>query len=214
MSRFTPVALLTVTLSAACAIDESDPDLDPDLEVEEAEIGTSESALSSKRVCPEGVPPELAPAVDQDLAFVLSATGVQQYVCAATGAGFAWTFVAPVADLFNKRGCQVGIHYAGPTWEYQDGSTVVAARTAGATVDPGAIPWLLLTATGHGEERGKMSRVTSIQRLSTSGGLAPATGCDADHAGATADVSYTADYFFYRTRTRHPRKNLRCGAER
>jgi hypothetical protein len=43
-----------------------------------------------------------------------------------------------------------------------------------------------------------MTNVTSIQRLNTSGGVAPASGCDADHLGAVANVPYTADYFFYK----------------
>ena len=38
----------------------------------------------------------------------------------------------------------------------------------------------------------------AVQRINTVGGLAPATGCDAAHAGATAPVFYTADYWFYR----------------
>jgi hypothetical protein len=203
MQHHSPSILSAAALAAAlaaCGLE------DADLE----DTGSTESAIS-RRVCPAGVPASLAPAADQDLKFVLNATGVQKYTCAATDTGFAWTFVAPEADLF-RRGCQVGIHYAGPTWEYQDGSTVVAARVAGATIDPTAIPWLLLAATSHGAERGKMTPVTSIQRLSTTGGLAPATGCDAEHAGATADVPYTADYFFYRTKTKHQERNVRCGA--
>lgn len=43
-----------------------------------------------------------------------------------------------------------------------------------------------------------MSEVTYIQRLDTQGGLAPATGCDAAHEGATARIGYTATYYFYR----------------
>jgi Protein of unknown function (DUF3455) len=200
-----PAAILLAGL-AACAVDEADLAGGAD---EDVEIGSIEAAIS-KRVCPDNVPAALAPAADQDLSFDLSATGVQRYTCAASGTGFAWTFVEPEADLF-RRGCQVGIHYAGPTWEHEDGSLVVAARTAGATVDATAIPWLLLTATAHGEERGKMSKVTSIQRLSTTDGLAPTTPCDADHLGDVADVPYTADYFFYRTRSRHQERNVRCG---
>ena len=203
MFRSKPIFLSAVLLStAACAADDG---LDPD------EIGSSEAAIS-RHACPDGVPAGLAPAADQDLWFVLGATGVQKYTCAATATGFAWTFVAPEADLF-QNGCQVGIHYAGPTWEHGDGSTVVAARAAGATPDPSAIAWLLLNAVSHGPEAGKMTQVSSIQRLSTTGGNAPATGCDADHVGAAADVPYTADYFFYRTRARHPERNVRCGAE-
>jgi Protein of unknown function (DUF3455) len=204
MLRSNTLALSAVVLTclSACALD--DPDAD------DVEIGSTESAIS-RRACPDGVPPELAPDADQDLDFVLGATGVQKYVCAATETGFAWTFVAPEADLLRNV-CEVGTHYAGPTWEYQDGSTVVAARVAGASPDPSAIPWLLLAATSHGDERGKMTRVSSIQRLSTTGGNAPATGCDAAHVGATADVPYTADYFFYRTKARNQQHNVRCGA--
>jgi hypothetical protein len=39
--------------------------------------------------------------------------------------------------------------------------------------------------------------VKFIQRVQTEGGAAPATGCDADHPGATARVPYTAVYHFY-----------------
>jgi len=195
-------AVLTLTLAlGACAID--------DAEGGRPGVGSAGSAISS-RDCPEGVPPELAPARDQDLAFVLAATGVQKYTCSATATGAAWTLVAPDAALFKNRH-RVGTHDAGPTWRYRDGSSVVAAKAADATPDASAIPWLLLTATGHGGERGKMTAVTSIQRLSTTGGRAPAAGCDADHMGAASDVPYSADYFFYQTRTRHDEHNVRCG---
>jgi len=194
--------VLSSILLAACASEDVDTDVDH-----------IEAAVSS-RSCPAGVPAALAPAADQDLAFVLHATGVQKYTCAATATGgYAWTFVAPEADLYRTT-CQrhiVGTHYAGPTWEYQDGSTVVGARLAGATVDATAIPWLLLKAVSHGGSSGRMTDVTAIQRLDTVGGLAPATGCDATTVGAAADVAYSADYFFYRTRSAHPERNLRCG---
>ena len=174
------------------------------------ELDTAESALLSC-ACPAGTPAELAPPADQNLAFVLDATGVQQYVCNATATGAAWTFVAPVANLF-KDGFVAGTHYAGPTWKANDGSTVIGARAAGASVDATAIPWLLLSVVGHGSWFGGMSDVTSIQRLATSGGLAPATGCDVAHLGATADVPYTAKYFFYRTNILLWQLNTRCGA--
>ena len=155
--------------------------------------------------CPAGVPAALAPAADQDLAFAMDATGVQKYTCSAAG---AWVFVAPEADVY--RGNQAFIHhYAGPTWEWLDGSLVVGARVAGATVDASAIPWLLLRVTSHGAIDGKMSEISSIQRVNTTGGLAPAGACA---AGDTADVPYTAAYLFYRTKADHPQNNTRCGA--
>jgi hypothetical protein len=46
---------------------------------------------------------------------------------------------------------------------------------------------------------GIFSRVSVIQRLNTSGGKAPAEGCDPFHEGAETSVPYEADYFFYET---------------
>lgn len=178
----------------------------------DVQLGAAEATLSS-RICPDDTPPELAPPPDQTLAFVLDATGVQQYSCNATATGAAWTFVAPDAELFD-HGRLVGTHYAGPTWEHEDGSTVVAALAAGATLDPTAIPWLLLSAVSHGGATGKMTEVTWIQRLETTGGIAPATCCDVGRLGATASVPYTAEYYFYRASARPPQANKRCGATR
>ena len=42
-----------------------------------------------------------------------------------------------------------------------------------------------------------MKGVTSLQRLSTKGGRAPATGCDAQHKGQEARSHYSALYIFY-----------------
>jgi len=181
---------------------------------------STDQDLSAKHSCPANVPAALAPAADQDLAFSLDAIGTQNYVCAATATGYAWTFVAPEAQLFRDRHeCRhdeaVVHHFGGPTWQsLDDGSSVVGTKLAAATVDTTAIPWLLLTAASHGaptdgEDSGLMTPITSIQRLSTEGGLAPSTGCDASTVGATADVPYTATYMFYRTRTHG--HNVRCG---
>lgn len=164
--------------------------------------------------CPANVPAALAPAADQDLSFYANATGVQKYTCNATAAGgYAWTFVAPDAQLYlpNNDNVSHGHHFAGPTWQWDDGSYVVAAKAAGATVDKASIPWLLLVATSHGGPDGRMTEVTAIQRLLTSGGNAPATGCDATTVGAHLDVDYTASYFFYVTRDPSKGNNQRCG---
>jgi len=72
----------------------------------------------------------------------------------------------------------------------------VGAKVAAVTVDTSAIPWLLLRAAST-SGNGKMSRVTFIQRLSTSGGTAPSSGCDASTLGAVARVGYTAKYYFF-----------------
>jgi hypothetical protein len=165
---------------------------------------------AARDLCPAGVPAAIAPAADQTLAFALDAVGVQKYACIATATSFKWNFIGPDAQLYHFEGDDdqsIGHHFAsagGPTWQYIDGSFVVGKKVAAATVDKTAIPWLLLVAVDHGAATdgsgdGKMLPITSIQRLSTDAGLAPAFGCDADHVGAEADMPYTATYYHYRT---------------
>ena len=62
---------------------------------------------------------------------------------------------------------------------------------------PNAIPWLLLKTSPAGRT-GVLTPTTYIQRIHTTGGVVPSTGCDAAHAGATTAVFYTADYYFHR----------------
>ena len=91
----------------------------------------------------------------------------------------------------------VGTHFAGPTWQGQDGSAVIGAVLERAdSPDQGAIPWLLLEAKQHAGS-GAFSTITHIQRLDTAGGAAPTEGCDADHAGEEVRAPYTATYAFY-----------------
>jgi len=137
------------------------------------------------------VPDNLKPASNEPLAMVTAATGVQIYECRDR----KWTFVAPEAELWDSRGRKIGSHYAGPAWELADGSKVVGAVKQRADAPAtGAIPWLLLGAKSVGNEGG-FSKVTSIQRVSTVGGTAPAGGCE--QQGAEARVYYSADYYFF-----------------
>lgn len=127
------------------------------------------------------------------LAFHVYARGVQIYKWNGT----TWSFVAPMATLFaspNYHG-QVGIHYAGPTWESNSGSKVVASRVGDCTPDSTAIPWLRLQATLT-EGPGIFGCVSFIQRVNTTGGLMPTT--PGSSVGETMEVPYTAEYFFYR----------------
>jgi hypothetical protein len=161
------------------------------------DVAAQSEAASSK--CAPPVPnAALQVPAGNHLAFSFDAIGVQIYTCTATATGTAWVFSAPEATLYNEGGQVAGTHYAGPTWQADDGTTVVGARVAGATVDASSIPWLLLRAVSHTGDDGRMSDVSYIQRLDTTGGLAPASGCDADHVGSVARVDYTATYYFYR----------------
>jgi hypothetical protein len=131
------------------------------------------------------------------------AVGFQVYVCTPSAADpnvFVWTFKAPEALLFADVGedGEIGLHYAGPTWESESGSKVVGAvLQRSPSPEPKTIPWLLLRAVSS-EGSGIFHRVTYIQRVNTLGGAAPTEGCDAAHAGQEVRVPYTAEYYFYR----------------
>jgi hypothetical protein len=158
------------------------------------------SHAKSKPALAKQVPADLMPPASAVLLFELRARGVQIYACEAkpeNPTAFAWTFKAPQAELFNTRGEVVGSHFAGPTWQGQDGSSVVGAVIARADApSKKAIPWLLLEAKSHAGS-GAFSTITHIQRLDTKGGVAPKSGCDAPHAGDEARVPYEAMYTFY-----------------
>ena len=123
----------------------------------------------------------------------LYALGVQIY----RWNGTSWVFVAPDATLYADP-CfngEVGTHYAGPTWEAEDGSKVVAAKFAECTPHRGAIPWLRLDAVSSSTE-GRFAGITHVLRVNTIGGTVPATA--GAFVGDEARVPYTAEYYFYR----------------
>jgi len=125
-------------------------------------------------------------------------TGDQVYVCGANGAQFAWTLKAPDAVLTDSNKKVVGKHYAGPTWEAQDGSSVVGEAIANSPSPlPSTIPWLVLRAKSHAGA-GTMADVAYVVRTNTEGGVAPASGCDATHLAAEQRVHYSATYLFFR----------------
>jgi Protein of unknown function (DUF3455) len=142
-------------------------------------------------------PQQLEPPTTEQLLLQVHAKGDQVYTCKGENAQFAWTLKAPDAQLFDKDGQPFGKHFAGPSWEAKDGSRVTGKAVANApSPDADSIPWLLVNIVGH-EGTGVLSRATTIQRLNTKGGKAPATGCDASHAGQEVRVPYSADYLFY-----------------
>jgi len=161
-------------------------------------------APAAKADSQPGVPPEVKVDAHENKLFLVGhAIGVQIYACNGT----AWTFVAPRADLYNDRGQRIVTHFAGPTWQANDGSKVVARADGTATPDPTAIPWLRLvkSSTAVGPFGGdQLVKTTFVQRLNTRGGLVPAAStCTAANAGTQAEVPYTADYFFWKAKGHH-----------
>jgi len=145
------------------------------------------------------VPDKLKPRANESLAMIVPARGVQIYECRGKkdqAGAYEWAFVAPEADLFDPGGKKIGRHYAGPHWESTDGSKVAGTVKERADApQAGAIPWLLLVTKSVGSQ-GSFSKITSIQRVNTVGGVEPQTACSQSTVGTTARVPYTADYYF------------------
>ena len=115
--------------------------------------------------------------------------GTQTYTCA--GGKFAGASV-PEAGLYDGANRRIH-HFGGPSWQSEaDGSLITAGKVAEVPV-PGAIPELLLEVKTHSGQ-GILSTVTHIQRMNTSGGVAPATACT---DGEKASVPYKANYLFW-----------------
>src|SRR5258706_14096449 len=135
------------------------------------------------------VPDALKVPESQTLSPRTHATGVQIYECKADQddpTKFEWSLKGPEADLFDHSGRKIGKHYAGPTWESNDGSKVVGevkARDDGPSAS--AIPWLLLSAKSTSGS-GAFSRTQAIQRLYTVGGKAPPAACSKGQLGNRA----------------------------
>lgn len=181
---------------------------------------TGASHRDSDRETPPPVPTDLEVPEGNKLFFVGHAFGTQNYIClpsATAPTGVAWTLAGPQANLFDRHDRQITTHFLSPnpdeagvaraTWQDSEDTSAVWARAAAMTSDsayvaPGAIPWLKLEVVGdaRGPNNGRTLTVaTWIQRLNTTGGVAPATGCTASaNIGARTFVPYTADYFFYR----------------
>ena len=139
--------------------------------------------------------PDAIAVAGEALAATYHAEGAQVYECKSDASGkLAWQFREPIATLL-AGGETVGRHFAGPNWELADGSAVtgkVTGHAPGAT--PKDIPLLRLEVASQ-RGSGKLTGVTTIQRLNTRGGVAEGA-CDA--AGAFQAVPYSADYTFYK----------------
>ena len=147
--------------------------------------------------------PSLEPPASQVPVLIAYGVGVQRYVCkekeAAKGS-FERTLKEPQAKLADAGGRELGSHSAGPSWQLADGSKAVKKKLIASVraLQADAVPWLLIEIESSG--KGTLSGTQYVQRVDTIGGVAPATGCDAAHAGTTHDVEYRATYVFYAAR--------------
>ena len=128
--------------------------------------------------------------VPPDSRLVLRAlgSGDQVYGCVDG----SWILKAPDAKLLDQEGSVIGQHFAGPTWQLNDGSRVEGKAIAKqVAADANAVPWLLLHSAGG---TGRLAAVRFIQRTGTHGGNAPDDSCGPSEMRR---IPYTATYSFY-----------------
>jgi len=157
--------------------------------------------LAHAAPAPPSVPTEVQIPAGNKLFLVAHAVGAQIYSCNPVAGGYTWGLVAPRANLYGDNGKLIATHFGGPTWQALDGSYVIGKRIDGATVDPNAIQWLKLQATSaaSGSDGSRLAGTTWIQRIATTGGLAPAAAeCNAGAVGTIREIPYTADYTFWK----------------
>lgn len=151
-------------------------------------------------VAPPLVAGALQPLPGEVPAFRLAANGVQVYTCQpglTDPNAYGWQFSAPDATLYD--GTEEVARWTSPNqWDaLSDRSSVSAVVRTLQAAGSGDLPWALLRAAPTGES-GLFAGVTSIQRVNTRGGAAPAGGCDSAHAGDEARVAFSADLYFYK----------------
>ena len=143
------------------------------------------------------IPDEILPPSENIAFLTLHAKGDQIYQCSLSAGVFMWQLKAPDARLYDDVGHIVGSHYTGPIWDYKEGARVVGKVVEKVNLAPEtAISWLLVQIVSH-KGAGLLADVSFINRINTTGGLSPLTGCNSNHLGLEKRSAYTADYIFY-----------------
>lgn len=147
----------------------------------QAEAGTASTAIQAAGTTP---------------VLMLHAQGAQIYACQADSAGKqSWAYREPIAALLID-GKTVGRHYAGPTWELENGGKIqgkVIARAPAPGAGSGDIPWLKLEAIAPAT--GPLAGMRFIQRINTHGGALEGA---CQQTGELRAIAYSADYVFLR----------------
>lgn len=150
------------------------------------------------------IPDDLQVPKGNKLALQTYASGVQIYQVRRNALDpniYEWVNVAPSATLYTNPDFKnsVALHYKGPTWHFIkgvfNGNKVVASKWKGVAVVQTAIPWLILKVVDSMSSPG--NKITYIQRVCTTAGLAPSTPATASNLGTTDSIPYTANYLFY-----------------
>jgi hypothetical protein len=134
------------------------------------------------------------PAGSRPIGVYMVASGTQNYTCVVPAGATTGGFTAastPEAQLIGTGG-KVH-HFAGPSWQSERDQSLVTGTKLAQNAVTGAIPELLLQVATH-SGTGIMTNADYINRLHTSGGVAPTTSCT---AGQVVKVPYNAIYVFW-----------------
>jgi len=149
---------------------------------------------------PGGIAASLRVPASEAPAFVLNGNGVYIYQCRQAISDpntYVWAFVVPDATLYDGPR-SVARHATIGLYESLSDRTSVSGVVRSSQPAGGAnLPWVLIRAQPIGES-GLFANVSSIQRVNTTGGAAPSSGCGPDNVGEEARVAYQADYYFYK----------------
>jgi uncharacterized protein DUF3455 len=178
---------------------------------------TAPFAALATHIDPPQVPDTLAVPAGSKAFLIGHAVGTQNYICLPDGAAAKWVLFGPQATVFDDAGKQIMTHFLSPnpaesgtpraTWQHSDRTSSVWAMKIAESddaryVEPGAIKWFLLQVKGTEagtREHDRLTQTTVVQRVNTSGGVAPANECAVSgDVGKTKFVPYTADYVFYK----------------
>ena len=147
--------------------------------------------------------PERIDVEDGNKVFLVGhAVGVQIYRCNSRSDRLRLGARRSRADLYGDNGKLIVTHYGGPTWRAKDGSTVVGSRVDGVMVNDDGDPVAAAqgASTTSGSDGDRLTETTFIQRVATTGGLAPDPAtCNADAVDDVAEIPYTADYYFWKS---------------
>ncbi|WP_436521189.1 DUF3455 domain-containing protein [Actinoplanes sp. HUAS TT8] len=160
-------------------------------------VATSAAASNTNAVAPvvNAIPIDIRPpAGSRPIGAYVVTNGTQNYTCSVPDGAATGTYPltsTPEAQLLGTGG-RIH-HFAGPSWQsVRDGSLVTAKKESGVP-RAGTIDELRLVVTSH-TGSGVLSKADYINRLFTSGGVAPKTSCT---AGQTVQVPYKALYVFW-----------------
>ena len=147
----------------------------------------------------DSLPVPLQVGSDEALQEALTASGVQTYVCRRSAEGLTWRADGTEASLFDAAHDEVGAIVPGDYFTAHDDSIFAGRVAAEAEMAPVTLPWQRIAkryTAGSQESDGRLSHVTSIQRVLTAGGIPLASRCGID--GQSLAVPYGATYLLYR----------------